>query len=1129
MKKHPTSVRAIIGAAVLFSAPPLIAQTAPAASTTTTSESVVKLDPFSVQADSDVGFVAASSLAGGRIATALKDTPVSYSVVTKEFLDAFNITDIGEAANFTVGADNWVGDQTDKGYSTGASGRVRVRGLSAQRVKNFFPLDNQTADSFNIDRVDYARGANAVLFGPGGASGVQNTQTKQALMNRSVTEVRLQVGSFSKYRFTADINRPVTDKIALRTNLLWSTKDHWRDRLWEDKQGFHLAATYQVTPKFTVRGEFEYMFVREAHAVQHWNDYLSAWDGKTYHFEAPLTGAGAPTAAFMAQAGIERANGTFVVRPDYGNRMINWKNVFRTKGANYNANAANTNWLNTPSGRQPIRTVGMNQEGQLPIDSALSQIGITDEIKWAPAIAGSLYQMPKPTDTLNWDDPGHDHPTFWQKTRDLALFLNYRVNDNLYIEAAGNVNEAPRWANNTHRRRTRWVRVDISRTLPTGEPNPWFLHPYSDQAEYYSPRSDDFKNLRLQSVYQKDTRFGKLQFGIMGGLQRQMSEARSSTTIIPATWILPDARGWIENGENNEFFVYKRVYLDEGDRRWAYQGGMTSGKRTYNTIDPSTGVSANLTPYWVYDSRRDTGVQDAWRDFEFIQAAGNLDLFNNRLVLIGAVRRDHTYFRQQRIKVPGWNPAGFMGITDLSQDWKLPDPPKDYWNLTYFPKDAAGNITGPERNADARPRTNAFGTVVPQPQYDKDRFRDDYNSPPVEKSVNSASYGAVVNITKWLGVFGNHSTTFNFSSPQQDIYNVLVPQPLSKSKDVGIRFNLPNNRLAASAAWFNATQKGSPTGTPSGFIGNYNAIGDLGPVGDLFNRNRYDFRQFRENNIATTSDTDVRGYEIELTGNLTPNWRLVLNASKADAATENYGADAVQFIKDNDAVVRKILADGGILINASTNLASINPAVNDPTLINIQRAEAAVNGWNGLVNNTIPLTLEQNAMRTPELGSTDRWMWNIATDYRFRSGRLNGLRTGLALNYRPGHVAGRKSGDTIVNPNNPAQAIDDPAVNASNPIYGSSYYMTKLTFAYTLNLKETRRFMPRAIHFDLVVDNVFNDKDAQFGYSTGSQNTSEQVFLPRNGQLSDPSRYSAPGNVFYMDPRTYTLTARMEF
>ena len=47
----------------------------------------VTLTPFTVSAEKDVGFVAASSLAGGRIATALKDTPVAYSVVTAEFLE----------------------------------------------------------------------------------------------------------------------------------------------------------------------------------------------------------------------------------------------------------------------------------------------------------------------------------------------------------------------------------------------------------------------------------------------------------------------------------------------------------------------------------------------------------------------------------------------------------------------------------------------------------------------------------------------------------------------------------------------------------------------------------------------------------------------------------------------------------------------------------------------------------------------------------------------------------------------------------------------------------------------------------------------------------------------------------
>src|SRR5689334_2985021 len=78
-------------------------QTAPARPVTaTTAEEAVRLDPFNVNADADVGFVAASSLAGGRISTALKDTPVAFSVITKEFLDAFNITNVAEASMWTT-------------------------------------------------------------------------------------------------------------------------------------------------------------------------------------------------------------------------------------------------------------------------------------------------------------------------------------------------------------------------------------------------------------------------------------------------------------------------------------------------------------------------------------------------------------------------------------------------------------------------------------------------------------------------------------------------------------------------------------------------------------------------------------------------------------------------------------------------------------------------------------------------------------------------------------------------------------------------------------------------------------------------------------------------------------------
>ena len=109
------------------------------------------------------------------------------------------------------------------------------------------------------------------------------------------------------------------------------------------------------------------------------------------------------------------------------------------------------------------------------------------------------------------------------------------------------------------------------------------------------------------------------------------------------------------------------------------------------------------------------------------------------------------------------------------------------------------------------------------------------------------------------------------------------------------------------------------------------------------------------------------------------------------------------------------------------------------------------------------------------------------------------------------------------------RAIDDPTVNAADDVIGDSYITTTGTLSYTFVLKESRRYLPKRIQFDLAVSNLLNKKTPIYGYSTGSQNTSETVFVPRDGTLTDPSRRSVGGNFFYLDPRNFTLTAKMDF
>src|SRR5687768_4470911 len=54
-------------------------------------EDAIILSPFEVRTEQDKGFVASSSLAGGRLGSELKDTPVAYSVVTRDLIDALQL------------------------------------------------------------------------------------------------------------------------------------------------------------------------------------------------------------------------------------------------------------------------------------------------------------------------------------------------------------------------------------------------------------------------------------------------------------------------------------------------------------------------------------------------------------------------------------------------------------------------------------------------------------------------------------------------------------------------------------------------------------------------------------------------------------------------------------------------------------------------------------------------------------------------------------------------------------------------------------------------------------------------------------------------------------------------------
>lgn len=194
-------------------------------------DEVIELTPFEVSGKNDVGYAAASSLAGNRLNTDLRDVGSAISVVTAQMLRDLAATSNESLLQYTTNTEvgNIYGNMANAGSGTlldenskftNPNQNTRVRGLvSADTTIDYF-LTDIPWDSYNVDRVDFQRGPNAILFGLGSPAGIINAGTRMAgYKNKGSVEVRYS--RFGSIRGSLDVNQVILDKqLALRIDAL---------------------------------------------------------------------------------------------------------------------------------------------------------------------------------------------------------------------------------------------------------------------------------------------------------------------------------------------------------------------------------------------------------------------------------------------------------------------------------------------------------------------------------------------------------------------------------------------------------------------------------------------------------------------------------------------------------------------------------------------------------------------------------------------------------------------------------------------------------------------------------------------------------------------------------------------
>ncbi len=471
-------------------------------------EEIVELSPFTVSTTRDRGYVATNTLAGSRLNTDLLTTPAAVSVFTRDFLNDIAAGDVMEASLYALNAAPQFQNSPSANFEANIFGNTGVsfRGfVSGTATRNFFPW-SVASDAYNVERLDFARGPNSILFGTGTPGGIVNTTTKRANFNGNIGTVSGRIGTRDAYRATFDWNQILWDKkLSARINAVWDESDSWINYGFTKRRGIHGAVTFRPWRDTTIRLDAERLD-QDRNIARRFPllDYYSGWSGNTIPVARGPLPAGDTTVANMGTIPI-------LIYDTNSGQVMNWTGMAMT---------------NTDRGSALEPTLMRHQ---------------------------------------NFNGPDDRNDT---SGRNYSIFVEQRLFEKLFIEAAYNKMDYTIDLNRPFLIQggvgggSYQVRIDPNEQLPNGQPNPKVGQPFVQgnwQKVHQELHSDDY---RLTASYEFDfgEAWGKHQIaGLLGRREENSTSATARQTDFNRTAApnLPIT--------NDAHRVYRRVYLDTGD------------------------------------------------------------------------------------------------------------------------------------------------------------------------------------------------------------------------------------------------------------------------------------------------------------------------------------------------------------------------------------------------------------------------------------------------------------------------------------------------------------------------------------------------------------------------------------
>lgn len=188
----------------------------------------------------------------------LAETPQTITVITAKSIEDSGRSDLRDILQAQPGVTLGTGEN---GNAFGD--RYIIRGQEARSdvfVDGLRDPGMTVRESFATEQVEITKGPSSTFAGRGSTGGAVNSVTKQATTDLDFAKLSAGFGGDEYRRYTLDLNRVLTDDMAIRVNLLDAYQQvPDRDPADRDREGAALSFLWKATDKFTLVADYYHL------------------------------------------------------------------------------------------------------------------------------------------------------------------------------------------------------------------------------------------------------------------------------------------------------------------------------------------------------------------------------------------------------------------------------------------------------------------------------------------------------------------------------------------------------------------------------------------------------------------------------------------------------------------------------------------------------------------------------------------------------------------------------------------------------------------------------------------------------------------------------------------------------